>query len=144
MAAALKKNHSRRRLAAFTFLSNISLDGSHRDTRLVLLPRNGVLNNNQLSEVKTAPSKNSRANVDENTWDDALDGSCDENNDQCGRQNDSPQSTAVQNQIPDRSFSSDSETTVTPAKAAVASLSEQGHNCPHLLSSHHGGSFRER
>ncbi|XP_031778546.1 CDK5 and ABL1 enzyme substrate 2 isoform X2 [Nasonia vitripennis] len=144
MAAALKKNHSRRRLAAFTFLSNISLDGSHRDTRLVLLPRNGVLNNNQLSEVKTAASKNSQANVDENSWDDALDGSCDENNDQCGRQNDSPQSAAVQNHLPDRSFSSDSETTVTPAKAAVATLSEQGHNGPHLISSHHGGSFRER
>ena len=142
MAAALKKNHSRRRLAAFTFLSNISLDGSHRDTRLVILPRNGVLNN-QHNEVQTAVSKQNRANVEDNSWDDVLDGSCDENADQCVRQIDSPQPAALHNQMPDHSFSSDSEATVTPAKAAVAALSEQEHNCPHLLSSHHS-SFRER
>ncbi|XP_011506538.1 PREDICTED: CDK5 and ABL1 enzyme substrate 1 isoform X3 [Ceratosolen solmsi marchali] len=139
MAAALKKNQSRRRLAAFTFLSNISLDGSHRDTRLVLLPRNGILNS-QLCEVQTELSKQNRSNI-KTPWDDILDGSCDETIDQCERQNDSPQ--PITNQIPDHSFSSDSETTVTPARAGASILSEQEHNCPQLLSSYHS-SFRER
>lgn len=43
MANSLKRNRSRRRIAAVTFLSNISLDGSYRDTRLSLLPRNGAI-----------------------------------------------------------------------------------------------------
>lgn len=43
MANTLKRNRSRRRIAAITFLSNISLDGSYQDTRLSLLPRNGAL-----------------------------------------------------------------------------------------------------
>ncbi|XP_050306835.1 CDK5 and ABL1 enzyme substrate 2 isoform X2 [Anthonomus grandis grandis] len=42
-AASLKRSRSRRRIAAVSFLSNISLDGSYKDTRLALLPRNGAI-----------------------------------------------------------------------------------------------------
>jgi len=42
MALPLKRSHSRRHIAAVTFLSNISLDGSCKDTRSALLNRNGT------------------------------------------------------------------------------------------------------
>ncbi|XP_066137895.1 CDK5 and ABL1 enzyme substrate 2 isoform X1 [Euwallacea fornicatus] len=43
MATSLKRSRSRRRIAAVTFLANISLDGSYKDTKLALLPRNGAI-----------------------------------------------------------------------------------------------------
>lgn len=53
MANSLKRDSSRRRIAAITFLSNISLDGSYRDTRLSLLPRNGAITKNDSVSYKT-------------------------------------------------------------------------------------------
>ncbi|KAK9681291.1 hypothetical protein QE152_g38420 [Popillia japonica] len=53
MANSLKRDNSRRRIAAVTFLSNISLDGSYRDTRLSLLPRNGAIIKNDRNYSKT-------------------------------------------------------------------------------------------
>lgn len=129
MAAALKRNHSRRRLAAFTFLSNISLDGSHRDTRLVLSPRNGILNNHS-GEAELVSKNNST--ITENSLDDSLDVLCDENSDK---------NCKLKNKVTEHSFSSDSETVLTPARVAFSN--EQENNCLQLRSTHHS-SFRER
>ncbi|CAG9826245.1 unnamed protein product [Diabrotica balteata] len=42
MANSLKRTNSRRRIAALSFLTNITLDGSYKDTKLALLPKNGA------------------------------------------------------------------------------------------------------
>ncbi|KAJ8680945.1 hypothetical protein QAD02_016732 [Eretmocerus hayati] len=141
MAAALKKNHSRRRLAAFTFLSNISLDGSHRDTRVVSLPRNGV-QKIQSKEDQIALSKNDQSYGD-SSLDDVLNSSCDEIIDQYEQQTNLPQTILLRNQLKDHSISSDSEVTSTPARVSAVVLSEQGHNFTPLQPSRHR-SFRQR
>ena len=42
MATSLKRNRSRRRIAAKIFLSNISLDGTYKDAKLPFFSRNGA------------------------------------------------------------------------------------------------------
>lgn len=142
MAAALKKNHSRRRLAALTFLSNISLDGSHRDTKLAVLSRNGVAHARTLSDSQAHQVDVRQADLNIST-EEVLDDCTEEHSIHLStKETSSPQlvqtSGAEQN-----SFSSNSDGLMTPAKAAVAVFLEQERNYPQLSTGFHS-SFRER
>lgn len=43
MANTIKRSHSRRRIAALSFLSNITLDGSYSDTKFAIPSKNGSI-----------------------------------------------------------------------------------------------------
>lgn len=66
MATALKRQQSRRRLAAITFLSNISLDGTHRDTKLGLVFNVGSSNASQNNTKRSRTNGHSSDDGDEN------------------------------------------------------------------------------
>ncbi|KAK1135941.1 hypothetical protein K0M31_000513 [Melipona bicolor] len=141
MAAALKKNHSRRRLAALTFLSNISLDGSHRDTKLAVLSRNGAAHARTLSDSQAHQVDVRQANLTIST-EEVLDDCTEEHLiSSSAKQTSSPQ--LVPKSGEHNSFSSNSDGLLTPAKAAVAVFLEQERNYPQLSTGFHS-SFRER
>ncbi|XP_071563210.1 uncharacterized protein [Temnothorax nylanderi] len=161
MAAALKKNHSRRRLAALTFLSNISLDGSHRDTRFAVLSRSGPGHARRHSDGQSSSSEQQQQAVLEalcRSADFEASVELDPPVDVCPQvpetSHDLPQSetTIEQNNSPQpaqksatdhNSFSSDSDGLLTPAKAAVTMFLEQERNHLQFSCGMHS-SFRER
>ncbi|XP_024884748.1 CDK5 and ABL1 enzyme substrate 2-like isoform X2 [Temnothorax curvispinosus] len=166
MAAALKKNHSRRRLAALTFLSNISLDGSHRDTRFAVLSRSGPVHARRHSDGQSSSSEQHHQQQQQQAVLEAVCRSADFEAsveldppvDVCPQvpetSHDLPQSetTIEQNNSPQpaqksatdhNSFSSDSDGLLTPAKAAVTMFLEQERSHLQFSCGMHS-SFRER
>lgn len=109
MANSLKKNRSRRRIAAVTFLSNITLDGSYRDTRLSLLPRNGAIIRNEATVSLESDSYGEEE-------DDLVNTEVQIKNDRIKRLQKHKQKQCNQDV---HSLSSDSESILTPIKTCV-------------------------
>ena len=63
MAVPVRRHRSRRRVAALNFLSNISLDGSHKDTKYAIFHKKGLFD----GKSPNCSPTNSPCNVAETT-----------------------------------------------------------------------------
>ena len=157
MAADLKKNHTRRRLTAFSFLSNISLDAGTRDPKFGLLQRNnGVVSNPNVSVIQLCNQNNSINDLN-SSIEDVVIGTYDDENislaqqSTCDRQK---RDLSVQQQQQQQestngtNFSECESVTETESHVSVASragnnLAEAKGRCSQSSPTIHG-SFRER